>query len=228
MPNIHKAIRPTPLSGHLRSVALVLVLVLGALVVLGFQWDATTAGAPAVSRAKDPVTVLPPQSRAVVSTKDAPPVAIKIPAIKVSADVINLGLNEDKTVEVPENPAEVGWYSKGPKPGEFGSAVMLGHLDSKTGPAVFYKLRSLEPGQKITVRRADDSIGHFEVVKVATYKNEDFPASKVYGGSPDWPALNLVTCGGEYDRKAGGYQSNVVVYAQYLRGNTAKPTPQAP
>jgi len=198
-----------------------LVLVQATLVVLGFQWDATTAGAPAVSRAKDPVTVLPPESPAVVPTKDAPPVSIRIPAIKVSADVINLGLNEDKTVEVPENPAEVGWYRKGPKPGQFGSAVMLGHLDSKTGPAVFYKLKGLKPGQKITVRRADDSVGHFEVLKVATYKNEDFPASKVYGGSADWPALNLVTCGGEYDRKAGGYQSNVVVYAEYERGNTA-------
>ncbi len=220
MPDVHR-LRPTPLRGNLRSAALVLALLQGSLVVLGFQWDATSADAPAVSRAKDPVTVLPPEPGEVASTKDAPPVAIRIPSIKVSADVINLGLNEDKTVEVPENPAEVGWYSKGPKPGQFGSAVMLGHLDSKTGPAVFYKLRSLEPGQKITVRRADDSIGHFEVVKVATYKNEDFPASKVYTGSADWPALNLVTCGGEYDRKAGGYQSNVVVYAEYLRGNTA-------
>jgi sortase (surface protein transpeptidase) len=219
MPDVHR-LRPTPLRGYLRSAALVLALLQGSLVVLGFQWDATSADAPAVSRTKDAVTVLPPQSRAVESTKHAPPVAIKIPAIKVSADVINLGLNDDKTVEVPEDPAEVGWYSKGPKPGQFGSAVMLGHLDSKTGPAVFYKLKSLEPGQKITVRRADDSVGNFEVVKVATYKNEDFPAEKVYGGSPDWPALNLVTCGGEYDRKAGGYQSNVVVYAEYLRGNT--------
>ena len=220
MPDLHK-LRPTPLRGHLRSAALVLALLQGSLVVLGFQWGATSADVPAVSRAKDPVTVLPSQSRAVVPTKYAPPVAIKIPAIKVSADVINLGLNDDKTVEVPENPAEVGWYSKGPKPGQLGSAVMLGHLDSKTGPAVFYKLKGLEPGQKITVRRADDTVGHFEVTKVATYKNEDFPAKKVYGGSSDWPALNLVTCGGEYDRKAGGYQSNVVVYAEYLRGNTA-------
>jgi len=221
MPNVHKLITPTPLSGHLRSVTLVLAVLMGTLVVLGFQWDTTSAGSPSAPRAdqaKDQVTVLPSQTskpRAVVK-KQKPPVEIRIPAIDVSADIINLGLNEDKTVEVPKSPAAVGWYSLGPMPGQFGSSVMLGHLDSKTGPAVFYRLHQLKPGQDIAVRGSDDMIGHFEVVRVATYANEDFPASKVYDGSPDWPALNLVTCGGEYDRAAGGYQSNVVVYTKYL------------
>ena len=144
------------------------------------------------------------------------PESLTIPAIQVSSDVIRLGLNKDQTVEVPKDPAMVGWYTRGPAPGQPGSSVMLGHVDSKHGPAVFYRLRNLEATDRVAVRLSDGSVAHFEVTRVVTYANEDFPAQKVYAGKPSRPVLNLVTCGGEYDRAAGGYQSNVVVYTKYL------------
>lgn len=94
---------------------------------------------------------------------------------------------------------------------------MLGHVDSLYGPAVFYRLRVLKPGDRIHVRLSDGAVAQFRVARVVTYPNQDFPARKVYAGaSGDRPTLNLVTCGGTYDRAAGGYQSNVVVYTTYV------------
>jgi sortase (surface protein transpeptidase) len=155
-----------------------------------------------------------PQSR--VSTSAASPTHLRIPAINVATDVTSLGLNDDNTVEVPDEPNEAGWFNQGPVPGVPGSAVILGHVDSTYGPAVFYRLRHLEPGDRIHVRLSDGDTAHFAVARLATYANENFPAKRVYAGSPRRPALNLVTCGGAYDPDAGGYQANVVVYTTYL------------
>lgn len=197
--------------------------VVGSLMAFGLHGDAGNAG----SRLSTPMAVAkeqvrpPPPIRSTTGPEaeavaGPSPVSVMIPAIKVDADVTSLGLKSDGTVEVPNDPAEAGWYSKGPRPGEIGSAVILGHVDSTKGPAVFYRLQNLSSGDRISVELANDKVAHFEVAKVAQYANEDFPGSKVYAGSPDRPALNLVTCGGEFDRDAGGYQSNVVVYATYL------------
>lgn len=98
---------------------------------------------------------------------------------------------------------------------------MLGHVDSKHGPAVFYRLRNLKPADRVAVRLSDGMVAHFEVTRVVSYANEAFPADEVYDGNVDRPVLNLVTCGGEYDRAAGGYQSNVVVYTKYLWGTSS-------
>ena len=206
------------------------------ILAVAFSWgmlvaltgDATSAGAPPPSRAgvaNDPATALPARPRPTESRARArlggSPVRIAIPAIQVSADITNLGLNRNGTVEVPENPDEAGWYSKGPKPGEPGSAVILGHLDSKVGPAVFYRLKSLDPGDQIAVKLDSGLVAYFKVARVAHYANEDFPRQKVYADKPDRPALNLVTCGGRYDEEAGGYQSNVVAYTTYLWASNA-------
>lgn len=144
------------------------------------------------------------------------PVHLTVPAIGVSADLLRLGLRKDRTVEVPApSQAEYpGWYELGTLPGQVGSAVILGHVDSTTGPAVFYELRSLEPGDLVDVRLDDGAVAHFAVEDVLSYLNEDFPARKVYT-SHGYRALNLVTCGGEYDEARGGYQSNVVVYTRW-------------
>lgn len=147
----------------------------------------------------------------------APPVGLRIRAIDVAAPVIRLGLEQDQTVEVPSDPADTGWYRLGPAPGEPGSAVILGHLDSMQGPAVFHRLRFLEPGDRVLVDAADGSTRTFRVVRLATYPNEDFPAQQVYAAGGRHPVLNLVTCGGEYDPESG-YQANVVVYTRLLRG----------
>lgn len=191
------------------------------LFALGLQPD-LGSGVP-----EDAVSVSAPLSLAAESETDAggklTPVSLTIPTIDVNADVTRLGLNADRTVEVPKDADDTGWYRHGPAPGENGSAVILGHVDSTTGPAVFYRLKSLERGDKVAVKLSDDSVAHYQVVRVTQYANEDFPAPKVYASSAGRPALNLVTCGGEYDREAGGYQSNVVVYTKYLwaTGRTA-------
>lgn len=143
----------------------------------------------------------------------APPVSLRIPAINVATSLIRLGLNDDDTVEVPSDPDRAGWYELGPPPGQRGSAVILGHVDSTHGPAVFYRLRFLEPGDRMDVRLSNGAVAHFEVTSVVTYPNEDFPARKVYVGDPRRSTIALVTCGGDYDARAGGYQSNVVAYA---------------
>ena len=139
------------------------------------------------------------------------PASIRIPTIAVSAPVGSLGFNEaEQTVEVPSKPAHTGWYRHGPAPGENGSAVILGHVDSHAGPAVFARLKDLRRGDKITVTMSDGSTARYTVKKVATYPNAAFPAQRVYGATGP-STLNLVTCGGRYD-KAKGYQANVVVY----------------
>ena len=146
----------------------------------------------------------------------ARPVALHIPAIGVSSRLVELGLNRDGTVEVPTDPGLAGWYGLGTRPGARGSAVILGHVDSVDGPAVFFRLRTLAAGDAVNVRIADGATELFRVESVRTYANDRFPARLVYaarGGR----VLNLVTCGGAYDASRGGYQSNVVVRARWVR-----------
>src|SRR5450759_509235 len=108
------------------------------------------------------------------------PVGLRIPAIGVSTSLSTLGLNPDKTVEVPTNFQEPGWYRLGPTPGQVGSAVILGHVDDKLGPAVFYRLRTLKAGDKVDVSLANGVIAHFVVKTVETYPKDTFPAQLVY------------------------------------------------
>jgi sortase (surface protein transpeptidase) len=143
------------------------------------------------------------------------PLELRIPAIGVSTSMAELGLNPDNTVEVPTDFQQAGWFAPGPAPGQPGSAVILGHVDSHRGPAVFFRLRSLRRGDAVEVRLADGAVAHFAVTAVETYLKEEFPAERVYGphgGS----ALQLVTCGGEFDRKARSYLSNIVAYTSLV------------
>lgn len=144
------------------------------------------------------------------------PQHLTIPSIGVSAAVVRLGLNDDETVEVPDDAAQAGWFDLGPVPGRLGSSVVLGHVDSVDGPAVFDRLDELGPGDTVEVHLGGGSVATFRVDRVATYANEDFPAQEVYAGDPAGRALNLVTCGGEYDAARGGWQSNVVVFTSHV------------
>jgi hypothetical protein len=139
------------------------------------------------------------------------PLRLDIPAIRVAAPVSQLGLNSDGSVEVPPNSQEVGWYDRGPSPGQMGSAVILGHVDSYQGPAAFFQIKSLSPGDDVSVTLANGQVAHFAVTSVVMYSKDDFPDEEVYGphGGSD---LQLVTCGGDFDRQTGHYLSNVVVY----------------
>ncbi len=143
------------------------------------------------------------------------PVSLSIPAIDLVVSVSALGLNPDRTVEVPTDFQEPGWFELGPSPGQLGSAVILGHVDSYEGPAVFFRLRSLQTGDEIEVSLADGSVVRFAVTTVATYPKEEFPASQVYA-SQGYSALQLVTCGGAFDSDARSYLSNVVVYTSLV------------
>lgn len=144
------------------------------------------------------------------------PVHLTIASISVSTDLVRLGLRPDRTVEVPQDAALAGWFEEGPVPGEQGASVVLGHVDSAAGPAVFHRLAELAPGDRLRVRLTDGATARFEVRRVATYANDAFPAREVYAGDPDGRALNLVTCGGWYDADRGGWQANVVVFTELL------------
>jgi hypothetical protein len=140
------------------------------------------------------------------------PVRIDIPRIGVASPLDRLGRARDKTVEVPTRWEVAGWYAAGTRPGDPGSAVILGHVDSKRGPAVFFRLRELRRGDEIEVGRADGSTIRFTVERVAQYDKRRFPTDEVYYPTLT-PALRLVTCGGEFDATAGHYRSNVIVFA---------------
>jgi hypothetical protein len=160
--------------------------------------------APAAATATAPAAAKPLVARSA-------PVALRIPAIGVSVSVSELGLNPDGTVQVPTNFQQPGWFRLGPAPGQLGSAVILGHVDSHQGPAVFYRLRSLRAGDSVEVSLADGVIAHFAVDTVVMYPKAQFPARRVYG-SHGHSALQLVTCGGTFDTHTHHYRSNIVAY----------------
>jgi sortase (surface protein transpeptidase) len=142
------------------------------------------------------------------------PARIEIPTIGVVSSLDRLGRASDGTVQTPPlSRAEVaGWYALGPRPGDPGSAVILGHVDSKRGPAVFFRLRELRRGDQITVTRADGSSVRFVVQRTEQYPKRRFPTDDVYYPTLT-PALRLVTCGGEFDQASGHYRSNIIVFA---------------
>jgi hypothetical protein len=179
---------------------------------------AHTSSAP-LRLAARPSPVAVPSGRAVVpisvpAVQQTPkPVWLTIPAIGVKAPIINLGLNPNGTLQVPRTTTVVGWYTGSPRPGAIGSAVIAGHVDSRTGPGIFFWLKNLRPGDRIYVRRADGTLAVFTVTAVRKYPKSNFPTPLVYGPVPD-AELRLITCGGTFDYARGSYLSNVVVYAR--------------
>jgi len=144
-----------------------------------------------------------------VATGPGAPTRVVIPAIGVDAVVDPLGLRPDGHVEVPATFDRVGWYAGSAAPGAPGATVLLGHIDSTTGPAVFYRLGRLRPGDEIVVDRADVAITRFVVDRVAQFPTRRFPTADVYGPTPA-PALRLITCAGPFH---GRYRDNLVVFA---------------
>jgi sortase (surface protein transpeptidase) len=142
----------------------------------------------------------------------AGPVRLQIPSIGVDAPIIKLGLDPTGALEVPTNFGDTGWWSGGARPGEPGPAVIAGHVDSKSGPDVFFRLRELRKGDAIVVTRRDGSRVRFTVEGSERYAKDRFPSKKVYGPT-ERPALRLITCSGTFDRSTGHYLDNTVVYA---------------
>ena len=143
----------------------------------------------------------------------AEPVSVVIPSIGVSASMVHLGLTSSGALQVPPTTTVAGWYTGSPRPGSVGSAVIAGHIDSVTGPGVFFRLSQLQRGARVYVRRADGTLAVFEVTEVQMFAKDAFPTTAVYGAVPD-PELRLITCGGTFDYSTRSYLSNTVVFAK--------------
>lgn len=147
-----------------------------------------------------------------VHVETAEPVRVRIPVIGVTSGLERLGRAADRSVEVPQDPQSAGWYAEGPRPGEVGPAVLLGHVDSRLGPAVFFRLRELVPGDEVLVDRADGTTARFVVSRLQQVPKDTFPTELVYYPTTQ-AELRLVTCGGTFDRRTGHYRDNVIVFA---------------
>ncbi len=141
-----------------------------------------------------------------------------IPSIGVRAPVGRVGLADDGSIAVPalERHNETGWYDRGPTPGQFGPAIIVGHTDTRTGPSVFHDLVKLRPGARIEVTRQDRSVAIFEVNSVEHFDKAALPAERVYGDYRR-PALRLITCGGPWLGGSIGYADNVIAFASLIR-----------
>lgn len=145
----------------------------------------------------------------------ADPESVSLPALDISATLQPLVLDAKGRLNPPEY-GVAGWYEAGPEPGESGSAVIAGHVDSKAGPDVFARLGEAKRGQRIDVELSDGGTVTFRVSEIAQFPTREFPTRRVYGDIGQ-PVLRLITCGGAYDRVAGRYEDNVVVFAELVR-----------
>jgi hypothetical protein len=157
------------------------------------------------------------------SLERSEPVSLAIPAIGVDSAVLHLGLNADGTIQVPSLVTSAGlaaWYKYSATPGQVGASVIEGHVDSTQGPAVFFRLGALSPGDTIDVRLADGVTAIFRVTGVREYAKSQFPAKAIYG-TTDYAALRLITCGGVFDYTTGHYLSSTVVFASLVSSRPA-------
>lgn len=168
--------------------------------------------APSAAGKIGPVTAKGP------SLHQSPPESVAIPAIGVRSNLLHLGRNEDGTMQVPNlntQASEAAWYKYSVTPGEIGTSVIEGHVDSYRGAAVFFRLGTLRPGDHIDVTLADGITAVFRVTGVREYTKDEYPASIIYGAS-DYAALRVITCGGAFDYATGHYLSSVVVFASLV------------
>ncbi|MFD9462592.1 class F sortase [Streptomyces sp. NPDC060027] len=176
----------------------------------------TTGDIAAVGR--PPEVRLPP---ALKPLGNARPQRVDIPSMGVQAPVVARGLDRRGGIDPPpyEQPGVVGWYAAGAQPGAAGTALMVGHVDTETRPAVFYKLSAVKPGDTVRVVRDDGTVAEFTVDDVQVLARDHFDARQAYGERQSGRAeLRLITCGGTFDRTSGSYTANVIVSA-YLTGN---------
>ncbi|MES9539056.1 class F sortase [Actinomadura sp. NPDC000600] len=177
--------------------------------------DAPPMPSPDASRPAEPATAaaLPP----------AAPLRLEVPRIDVRTPLMKLAKNPDQTVETPplSRAQEAGWYRLGAAPGSRGAAVVIGHVDSTRGPAVFYRLGELRPGDKASVLRADGRTAVFRIDSVERFGKNRFPTRRVYS-DPGYPAIRLITCGGRFDRATGHYVDNVIAFGHLVRSAEAR------
>lgn len=174
--------------------------------------DAPPVAATAPSSA--PATPKPKSAKPevrVVAKPVALPVILRIPDLEMETRLVGLRLDKEGSLEVPEDPDTAGWWTQGPVPGNTGASVIVGHVDSEQGPAIFADLRLLEPGDIVEVDRSDNSVVKWKVDGVETYSKDEFPTKRVY--ETDRKQLRLITCTGAFDEDVQHYTDNLVVYA---------------
>jgi hypothetical protein len=137
---------------------------------------------------------------------------VALPTLDVRSRLVDLDVGPDGALQAPPDPAVAGWYVHGATPGEPGPTVLAGHVDSRTGPAVFHRLDALAPGDRVEVTRSDGQVFAYRVATVEQHPKSAFPTARVYGPTPG-PELHLITCGGDFDRSSRHYRDNVVVTA---------------
>jgi hypothetical protein len=211
--------RITSRRGVLIALVIALLAVLAVLVL-------TLGGGP------EPSTAQPPPARPVAVEPESPtgsqdalaalpksePVSIDIPKIGARSSLVPLGVNPDDTIQVPpvNTPLQAGWYTYAPTPGEVGPAVVLGHVDGNHQKGIFYRLKELTAGDRVSIARKDGTTALFEVTKVHQVPKQDFEREGVYDDTAG-PELRLITCGGVFDRSAHNYVDNIVVYARLVQ-----------
>lgn len=158
-----------------------------------------------------------PPPRAFPVLEPSRPVRVTIPAIDVEAPVFGVGLATDGSIAVPpvHRHHEVGWYERGPTPGQFGPAIIVGHADTRTGPSIFAKLPGLRPGATVEVTRRDRTVAIFRVTSVERFGKAKLPAERVYDDYSR-PGLRLITCGGRWRGGGIGYADNIVAFASLV------------
>jgi hypothetical protein len=192
-----------------RAAAAGLALTAAALLVVGvvavIDLD---PGAPSETRAPQPVAAAPvlPAAAPVRAT------VVDIPALKVHSDLVALGVDASGVLVPPDSPSVAGWFTGSAAPGDPGPSVIAGHVDSRAGPGIFFRLKDLEEGDLVSVGRSDGRTVTHRVTDVTVVPKDAFPTDQVYGPTPG-PELRLITCGGEFDRSARRYLRNVVISA---------------
>ncbi|MEU3252461.1 class F sortase [Streptomyces sp. NPDC006997] len=176
---------------------------------VGPPQPATAAAADADSRSAPDTFPAPVQP-----LPYAVPDRVRIPAIQVDAPVMPVGLDAAGWVDAPppEDPNLAGWFTGAVSPGEKGTAVVVGHVDNKQGPAVFYGLGALKKGSHVEVSRQDGKTALFEIYGIEVFEKNNFPGDRVYG-SKGAAELRVITCGGGFSQQ-NGYDGNVVVFAR--------------
>lgn len=209
--------RPAAFSGRRTIVLLAAGLVLfgaavgaGVASVVGGSDSGTAAASESTARIRPPLPA-PAAGRQPQLVRHSPPVEVSIPKIDVSSSLVGLRLETNGELQVPTDYDQAGWYVSGPAPGDRGPAVVVGHVDSKAGPAVFYRLRELKPGDTTEIRRSDGTTTTFAVDKTIRVAKDDFPTTEVYGPTTR-PELRLITCDGDIDESTGHYRDNFVVF----------------
>lgn len=144
------------------------------------------------------------------------PLWIDVPAIGTHSSLVPLGLNDDRTVEVPpvDEPMQAGWYEHGPTPGQVGPSVILGHVNGGGQDGIFARLHELAVGAEIHIGREDGQVARFVVSRTEQIPKAEFPADAVYGNTTE-PELRLITCGGTFDESADSYRDNVIAFATF-------------